>query len=209
MAFSETAASGSETDPWTERSLHWIARSEADTPKRKKRERRTHPLILTGQNVSLRIEKGALIIKNGFTHYPQKQEELRFFPGDLDTPSRIVLIDGSGLLTFAVIDWCVEQGVTLIRLNWHGQSVVAMGASSTACHPDKVKWQIATASDPEARCRYAGRLLIDKIKAGQRVIAAMFAASKAAQAALDVGDSCIAELQSLRCAKPGTLYQSA
>jgi CRISP-associated protein Cas1 len=40
--------------------------SQAPTPR--------EPLILSGHGISLRIEGGALTIRNGFTHYPQKQE---------------------------------------------------------------------------------------------------------------------------------------
>jgi hypothetical protein len=36
--------------------------------------------------VSLRVENGALTIQNGFTHYPQKRETIRYFPGDFSLP---------------------------------------------------------------------------------------------------------------------------
>jgi hypothetical protein len=48
------------------------------------------------QGMSLRVENGALLIRNGLSHYPQERETFRFFRGDLLLPSRIILLDGSG-----------------------------------------------------------------------------------------------------------------
>jgi len=61
-------------------------------------------LILCGHGVSLRVEGGTLLIKNGFTHYPQQREEYRYFQGDLDRPARIIVLDGSGSISFDVLD---------------------------------------------------------------------------------------------------------
>src|SRR6516164_4809345 len=59
--------------------------------------------VLCGHGVSLRVDAGTLLIRNGFTHYPQKQEAYRFFKGGLDLPSRIVMMDGSGGMSFDVL----------------------------------------------------------------------------------------------------------
>src|SRR6185437_208927 len=50
-------------------------------------KRAKHPLILTGHGIRLRIDHGALLVQDGFTHYPQHRNEFRFFPGDWRTPS--------------------------------------------------------------------------------------------------------------------------
>src|SRR6056297_3404418 len=115
-------------DDWAQRSAYWLACVRKHTPKRKLRERRSSPLILTGQGMSLRIDKGALLATDGFTHYPQERAVHRFFPGDLSLPKRIVVIDGSGEITLDAIDWLAEQGVTLLRLKWDGNAVAAIGA---------------------------------------------------------------------------------
>ena len=83
--------------------------------KRVRRQRSRDPLILAGHGVSLRIEAGTLLIRNGFTHYPQKQETYRYFKGDADLPPRIIMLDGSGSLTFDVLAWLNEQRVPLIK----------------------------------------------------------------------------------------------
>ena len=58
---------------WADRSRHWGQSRKAPIDRRLKRRRSHDPLILGGHGVSLRVEAGTLIVRNGFTHYPQKQ----------------------------------------------------------------------------------------------------------------------------------------
>jgi CRISPR-associated protein Cas1 len=82
-----------------------------------------------------------LLIRNGFTHYPQKAEELRFFPGDANLPDRIILLDGSGGLTFDAINWMVEQKIIFVQLDWQGYSNFMGGAWPYCANPKLVKLQ--------------------------------------------------------------------
>ena len=82
---------------WVDRSRHWANRGPGPKDKRIRRRRSQDPLILAGHGVSLRIEAGTLLIRNGFTHYPQKQETYRFFKGDAALPSRISWISRCGV----------------------------------------------------------------------------------------------------------------
>ena len=91
----------------------------------------------------LRVDHGALVVRNGFTHYPQRAKEYRYFRGDKTLPSRIVVIDGSGSLSFDVLAWLSEQGVPLIRINWRGEVVTALGAGHAA-DPKRVAAQLET-----------------------------------------------------------------
>ena len=79
--------------------------------------------------MSLRVENGALTIQNGFTHYPQQREIIRYFCGDVALPERIILLDGSGSVSFDVLSWLAEQKVALIRINWKGDIVCVAGGS--------------------------------------------------------------------------------
>jgi hypothetical protein len=74
----------------------------------------------------LRADHGALVVRNGFTHYPQRVEEHHYFRGDRTLPSRIIVLDGSGSLSFDVLSWLSEQRVPLIRINWRGEVVTAL-----------------------------------------------------------------------------------
>jgi hypothetical protein len=71
---------------WATRSGMWRNRVEEVSAQRTKRAKAQPALILVGHGVSLRIENGALEIKNGFTHYPQQREITRYFRGDVALP---------------------------------------------------------------------------------------------------------------------------
>src|SRR5690348_17024487 len=88
---------------WASRCAYWSEQSNAK-PKGNQRAER-EPLILTGHGVRLRVERGTLLVRNGFTHYPQRREEWRLFPGDWRLPSRIVILDGDGSMSLDVLAW--------------------------------------------------------------------------------------------------------
>jgi hypothetical protein len=75
---------------WAARSAMWQSRVEKASARRTKRAKAQPALILAGHGVSLRVENGALTIQNGFTHYPQKSEVIRYFRGDVSLPERIM-----------------------------------------------------------------------------------------------------------------------
>jgi CRISP-associated protein Cas1 len=106
---------------WRIRSELWNRRSAKIANQRAKHERPQTPLILSGHGVSLRIDGGSLLIRNGLTHYPQKAETYRFFKGELAIPERIIMLDGTGSISFDVLAWLAEQRVSLIQINWKGE----------------------------------------------------------------------------------------
>jgi CRISP-associated protein Cas1 len=126
---------------WAERCAYW----QPEPAKPPSRRSRLNPvrsaLILTGHGILLRIDHGSLLVRDGFTHYPQLAREHRFFPGSRDLPSRIIIIDGSGGLSFDVMTWLGEQQIPLIRIDWKGnaQSVVGGGQFT---NPERVAAQI-------------------------------------------------------------------
>ena len=66
-------------DDWAERSKYWLGNIQAHTPKRKRRERQSTPLIPAGQGISLRVEKASLLVADGHTHFPDQGRTHRFF----------------------------------------------------------------------------------------------------------------------------------
>src|ERR1700751_5576889 len=110
---------------WAERCRYWLSDLILSRHPLRRRRQTHEPLILTGHGMSLRVDHGALVVRNGFTHYPQRLEERRFFRGDRTLPSRIIVLDGSGSLSFDVLSWLSEQNVPLIRINWRGEVVTA------------------------------------------------------------------------------------
>jgi CRISP-associated protein Cas1 len=105
--------------------------------------------MLTGHGMRLRVDNGALLVRNGFTHYPQVAVEQRFFPGDRRMPSRIIVIDGSGGLSFDVLTWLAEQNVPLIRIDWRGNVVTVLGHSH-GLHLKQVREQYNAAASGRA-----------------------------------------------------------
>ena len=99
---------------WAERCRYWATpraeKKRLGAPARRTRE----PLVLTGHGLGLRVEAGTLLVRDGFTHYPQVRAIQRFFPGDRNMPSRVVIVDGNGNITLDALDWLTEQNVPLI-----------------------------------------------------------------------------------------------
>lgn len=150
-------------DEWAERSDFWLRESDTAKPTRRLRQRNPSPLILCGHGISMRIENGALVIRDGFTHYPQQQIKYRYFPRDLELPTRILLLDGSGTLSFDVLSWLAEQGVALARVKWTGEIVTVASGTGYAADREKVDWQQATRADPSKRLAFAADLIRKKI----------------------------------------------
>jgi CRISP-associated protein Cas1 len=150
---------------WATRSGIWRGRMERASARRTKRAKPAPALTLSGHGVSLRIEGGALTIQNGFTHYPQKRETIRYFKGDSSLPERIILIDGSGSVSFDVLSWLSEQKVSLIRIDWKGDIVCVAGASGYSANPFRVRWQLETRENAELRNDYCRALISRKIDA--------------------------------------------
>jgi CRISP-associated protein Cas1 len=150
---------------WATRSSIWQSRVAKASARRTKRAKAQPALILAGHGVSLRIENGTLTIQNGFTHYPQKREIIRYFRGDVALPERIILLDGSGSISFDVLSWLGEQKVSLIRIDWKGDIVCVAGASGYSANPFRVEWQIETRQNPAQRNEFCMSLITRKIEA--------------------------------------------
>ncbi len=150
---------------WATRSSMWRAQVERASARRTKRARPAPALTLAGHGVSLRIEGGALTIQNGFTHYPQQREIFRFFSRDPSLPERIILLDGSGSVSFDVLSWLAEQKVNLIRIDWKGDIVCVAGASGYSANPFRVRWQLETRENSEQRNELCRSLIAHKIEA--------------------------------------------
>jgi CRISP-associated protein Cas1 len=149
-------------DIWRERCAFWIDQAEREKPTRLRRERQKNALVLAGHGLSIRVDKGCLVVRDGNTHYPADKREWRFFNGALDLPPTIIVVDGSGEITLDAIDWLSTQSVPLIRLKWNGQFASIVTNGGQAASSDKVYWQERTRNDPAARLRFARDLIHDK-----------------------------------------------
>src|SRR5271163_703241 len=115
MNDSDASQSNDNVANWQERCEFWLSKS-APGSIRRLRDREARPLVLTGHGISLRVDKGSLLVRDGYTHFPAKQQKWRFFSGALEVPPAILVLDGSGNITLDAIDWLATQRVPLIRL---------------------------------------------------------------------------------------------
>ncbi len=182
-------------DDWASRSEFWLSEFAQSLPKRKLRQRNPAPLILNGHGVSLRIEHGALVIRDGFTHYPQQQTDYRFFPHDLDLPSRILLLDGSGTLSFEVLSWLATQGVALARVKASGEVATVASGTGYSADREKVDWQLATRADEFKRLAFAADLIRRKIASSVPTLELHVPVSKSRDMALVKANAGIARLE--------------
>ncbi len=184
-------ASNSE---WAIQSENWIAELAKLQKSRKMRERNPNPLILSGHGNSMRIDKGTLLIKEGFTHYPQKAIEHRYFKGDLELPKTIMLLDGSGSLSFDVLSWLAEQSVSLIRIEWNGKVAIVCNGNGYAADQCKVDWQRELRHNPEKRLCFAKDLISRKLQNSVLTLQRQLPQSDCNRKAIDWAERGIAEL---------------
>jgi CRISP-associated protein Cas1 len=187
---------------WSDRNLYWTSEIQRAVTPRRRRERQKQPLILCGHGVSLRVDGGTLLIRNGLTHYPQEREEFRFFKGDPAVPSRIILLDGSGCISFDVLDWLAEQGVALVRVDWKGEAVSVFAASGFAADPAKVRWQVETRADPARRVAFATRLIAEKIASSIQALETVIPSTRSREVAIS---RLRREQEGLAARQPGTV----
>ena len=140
---SVTRIAGTDDTEWFERSSHWLVTSSTKSSRLVQRRGAGEPLILSGHGVRLRVDHGTLLVQNGFTHYPQRREEWRLFPGDWRLPSRIVMLDGSGSISFDGLSWLANAQVPLVQINWRGDVVHCIGGSGYAIDPKLLQAQLA------------------------------------------------------------------
>jgi CRISP-associated protein Cas1 len=155
----------SDDHEWAERSTHWEQQNVWKPRRRDQKRKVRNPLILGGHGVRLRIDRGSLLIQNGFTHYPQQREEWRFFPGHPDLPSRIVVVDADGSITFDVLAWLSTQRIPLVQINWRGEAIVVGGASGYAADFELVRAQRAAQASKRQTIAISRWLVAEKIEA--------------------------------------------
>jgi CRISPR-associated endonuclease Cas1 len=194
-----------DSSEWADRSEFWIAEQAKCERKRPIRQRNSNPLILTGQGTSLRIDKGTLVVRQGFSHFPQKQECYRYFRGDLDLPRIIILLDGSGTLSFDVLSWLGEQGVALARIDWAGDLAVFASGAGFIADPENLRWQFSFRDNERARLDYAADLIRRKLGNCVDTLVSCFSPSRARENAVGKAERAIDRLKSERFDSMGAI----
>lgn len=191
-AFRRSISDNSKSIPeddfeYAERCAYWLEKSKERPKNFRFRRRDRRPIILTGHGVSLRIDRGTLLIRNGLTHYPQAREEFRFFRGDLNLPTRILMLDGSGSISFDVLSWLADQKIPFIQLNWRGDVVTVASENGHSANPKMVAAQIAARQNGKAE-RITRWLISEKLRNSVETLRKYAPEGPAKQRAISYGE---------------------
>ena len=181
-------------DDWAARNDQWLNEPKSKN-RRAKRERSKEPLILCGHGVSLSVDRGTLFVRDGLTHYPQDRVTYRFFKGELTLPTKIIMLDGTGGLSFDVIGWLSEQNIPLVRLDYQGNVVSVIGGTGFAMDPQKVQWQIETRNDPARRLEFSCNLISAKLATSLQTLSQVVPDSSARQVAISSAEAALSRLR--------------
>ncbi len=150
-------------DFWLERSRYWLSQGEDDIRSFSRSRRNREPLIIVGHGARVWVNGGCLLIRSGFTHFPQASTDYRFFPNDPNRPSRITVLDGSGAISFDALDWLIRNEIPLIRLNWRGEVSAVVGFNNYSADPKNVEWQRAN-QQSSLRLKIGKSIIAEKIR---------------------------------------------
>jgi len=181
---SDDQSSDRDDIAWADRSEYWLKKIAPKSRQFIKRAGIAEPLILSGHGVSLRIDHGSLLVRNGFTHYPQDREEWRFFSGDWRLPSRIVLLDVDGGISFDALAWLGTRQIPLVQINWRGEVTNIVGTIGTAVNSRLAERQI-TVRAGRHRIRVAHDLISQKVANSIATLRSAFPNSSAAKSAVE------------------------
>lgn len=186
---------------WAERSEYWKEHPRLKARQLPNRPQIRQPLILSGHGVRIRVDHGALVVTNGLTHYPQQREEWRFFSGDWRLPSRIILLDVDGGISFDALSWLAARDIPLVQINWDGAVRNIIGGSATAVNTVLAKRQLAARGD-ERRIHISRGLIAQKLANSIITLTEAFPTSPKVNTALNKLE---AELRRLRREPPVTI----
>ena len=106
------------------------------------------------------------------------------FPGDWRLPSRIVLLDVDGGITFDALSWLSIQEIPLVQINWRGEVTNVIGLSFKTSNSMLAKSQLAARTNGRG-LDLAKQLLLEKIANSVSTLRHALPKSGAVDAAMD------------------------
>ena len=76
-------------------------------------------VIISGHGCALRVKNDALVVSPGKTHKDQQQDTTLLYRG-VHNIKQIILLSDKGLVMLDAIRWAVEQNVTIMMIDGHG-----------------------------------------------------------------------------------------
>jgi CRISPR-associated protein Cas1 len=121
--------------PTAKKGKAWREAGEARTRQAERKGRPPYELpptlILAGHGVALRVERNALVVKDGLTHSTQQVSTTTLHRG-VHGVERIVIRAESGSLSLDALTWCREQGVAVTIIDSRGRLAAALVPRSAA-----------------------------------------------------------------------------
>lgn len=173
----------SDGNSWLERSRYWLGHGDDDIRPFSRSRRIREPLIILGHGARLWVNNGCLLVRSGFTHFPQKGEQQRFFPNDPKRPERIIVVDGSGVISFDSLDWLARNDVPFVRLNWRGEVQAVIGKSDLSADPRRAELQRKAKANGHS-IEIARSIISEKLKNSASTLKSVLPRSKSKSEAL-------------------------
>ncbi len=86
-----------------------------------RKEEKSSQIVLCGHGVRLSVEKGALIVKDGFTHEGHLQAPLtRVLYKGVHEVEAIVILSDKGNMTIDALNWCQSQNIMISIIDFDG-----------------------------------------------------------------------------------------
>lgn len=148
-----------EETAWASRGAYWesVLDSQRVTS-------RSSTLTLAGHGALLRVDGNSLVVRNGFTHYPQVRREVRYTPRHPTLPARIVLLNCDGAVSIPALTWLARQSVPVVLLDWRGNIAATLAGPLTRLEDSELNRRHAALTDDQ-RIDLARFLIADKIEA--------------------------------------------
>jgi CRISP-associated protein Cas1 len=115
-----------QDDLWRERSTYWESVANA-TP-----TAAPSTLSIAGHGSLIRVDGNTLVLRSGFTHYPQRGTDQRFTPRDKALPERIIVLASSGSITIEALSWLARNQIPIVLVDWRGKVVSTFSCSIDA-----------------------------------------------------------------------------
>lgn len=122
--------------------------------------------IIAGCGARLAVERDALVVRHGLTHYPQEPVRETWDRG-MHKVKRLVLLSPSGSLSIDALHWLADQDVSLTILDRDGANVATFNGETVAdAHLRRLQYTI----DPLPIARL---LIADKLSGQQTTISTL------------------------------------
>ena len=120
-------------------------------------------LVLAGYGAGIKLENDALVVREGRTHWP-RDPPMHTLCRSQHTVRRIIFTNATASVSLPAIEWCRDQGISILILGYDGTVHSAIGADISAdASLRRAQYMAASLG----RDMEVARAILDKKTAGQ------------------------------------------